>query len=148
MYFRVVPARPVILDGVSYVRSVEPLASLLFRRLRTGAPLGGIGRVQPGDASPISPATISVRVLDAASGGKAEAVADFLERSGFLVTSVEPAPPALDSSVLLWGHGAWRQRDVLSSYLPDLPDEYENARTRGTELVVVVAPDFDAPGPG
>ena len=138
--FRVVPARPVQIDGASYVEMVEPSASRLLDRIRRGVPLGSIGKAEPG--TPISPANIEVRVWDADSQGRADDVAGYLRRAGFVVTMVEAAPPEFDRSLLLWGHGAGNQQRVVSSYLPTLSDVYDNRNTRGSEITVVIAAGF------
>jgi hypothetical protein len=141
--FRVVPARPIEIDGLSYVEMITgPTgAEVLFRRIREGQGLGSIGREAP--STPISPANIEVHVLDANSGGAAERVADYLERAGFIVDTVEPAPPGLTTTKLLFGHGATKEANGVGSYLPTLPKLFDNAHTDGHEITVVIGPDFE-----
>jgi LCP family protein required for cell wall assembly len=141
--FRVVPARPLEADGVSYVEMITgPTgAEALFRRIREGRGLGSIGREAP--STPISPANIEVRVRDANSGGAAERVADYLERAGFIVNAVEPAPPGLTTTKLRYGGGATREANGVGSYLPTIPKLFDNVHTDGREITVVIGPDFE-----
>jgi hypothetical protein len=138
--FRIVPAQPTTLDGVAYVQAIEPQASALFERIRTGARLGTLGKAEPG--SPISPASITVRVLDAASGGGATEVAAYLQKAGFSVLPVEAAPSSLRGSELLWANGKGPQEAVVSSYLPGVEAHVNKVHTTGADVTVVVAPDF------
>jgi LCP family protein required for cell wall assembly len=138
--FRVLPALPKLIDGIDYVVPVQPQAGELLRRIRVGAGLGSIGREAPG--TPISTATITVQVLDANSGGKAEEVVSFLQRAGFVVLPLQQAPADLTKSVLLWGHGSGKQQAVLASYLTTLSSYNDNAHTKGAIQTVVIGPDF------
>lgn len=138
--FRTVPAIPVEIDGVSYVELIEDGAEKLFDRIRRGAPLGTIGRQAPG--TPLSPANVTVRVLDAGSGGQAEEVATYLRRAGFVVLAVEEAPPELDESVLLFRAPAEREARVVGSFLATLPRLFDEEHTQKREITVVIAPDF------
>jgi LCP family protein required for cell wall assembly len=138
--FRVLPARPVVIDNIDYVEAVQPEASELLRRIRRGAWLGTIGKEAEG--TPISTANITVQVLDANSGGKAEQVVSYLQRAGFVVLPLQPAPPDLTRSELLWGHRSGSVQRVLASYLTTLPGFYDNAHTRGAIQTVVIGPDF------
>ena len=119
---------------------VEPTASILFQRIRQGKALGTIGSEAPN--TPISPANITVQVYDANSGGKADQVVSYLERAGFVVLPVKPAPRDLRKSILLWGHGSGDREKVLASYLGALSAFYDNAHTRGDVQTVVIGPDF------
>jgi LytR cell envelope-related transcriptional attenuator len=90
----------------------------------------------------LSPAEISVRVYDASSNGKAQQVADYLQRAGFLVEPVETAPPQLLKNTLYWGHRAGEEQKVFSSYLPTLQQVYDNQVARAHEMTVVIGPGF------
>jgi hypothetical protein len=93
--------------------------------------------------TPISPANIVVRVLDANSGGKAAALASFLERAGFVVLPVEPAPAGLSKSEILFRSGTGGAPQVVASYTSfNLAKVLDDAHTKGSDVTVVVGPDF------
>jgi LCP family protein required for cell wall assembly len=138
--FRVLPVRTAVINGIDYVEAVQPQAGELLRRIRTGAALGSIGKEAL--YTPISNANITVQVLDANSGGKAQEVVSFLQRAGFLVLPLQQAPSDLRKSELLWGHGSGKQEGVLASYLATLQAYYDNAHTKGAIQTVVIGPDF------
>jgi LCP family protein required for cell wall assembly len=138
--FRVVPARPEVIDGIDYVVATRD-AEKLFTAIRTGAKkLGTIGVAQY--LTDLSPAEISVRIFDDHSNGKAEQVAEYLQKAGFLVEPVEDAPDGLLRNTLYWGHGAGNEQKVFSSYLPTLQQVYDNDVARAREMTVVVGPGF------
>jgi len=137
--FRVVPSRPTVIDGIDYVEATEG-AQELFRRIKNGERLGIIGVAQY--LTTLSPAEISVRVYDANSNGKAQQVADYLQRAGFLVEPIETAPPQLLKNTLYWGHRAGEEQKVFSSYLPTLQQVYDNQVARAHEMTVVIGPGF------
>jgi LCP family protein required for cell wall assembly len=138
--FRVVPAVPIDIDGVSYVELLEPNASQLFERIRDGKKLGSLGREAPG--TPVSTANISIRVWDANSGGQAAAVAAYLAQAGFNVGPVLPAPAGLTKSEILYGHGPIGDSRVVAAYLTTMRVVSDPAHTRGLEITVVVGADF------
>jgi LCP family protein required for cell wall assembly len=138
--FRVVPSLPTVIDGIDYVVATEG-AKTLFDRIRTGAKdLGIIGRAQY--LTDISPAEISVRIFDSSSNGKAQQVAEYLQKAGFLVEEVQPAPADLLRNTLYWGHRAGNEQKVFSSYLPTLQQIYDNNVARAREMTVVIGPGF------
>jgi hypothetical protein len=137
--FRVVPSRPKVIDGIDYVVATES-AQELFRRIKGGERLGIIGMAQY--LTSLSPAEVNVRVLDAQSNGKAQAVADYLQRAGFLVEPVEEAPPKLLRNTLYWGHRAGDEQRTLTSYLPTLQQFVDNTVARGREMTIVIGPGF------
>jgi LCP family protein required for cell wall assembly len=141
VHFRIVPALPVEIDGVDYLTLAQPHAAILFNRMKQGKSLGNVGRA--GVLTPISPANITIRLFDADSGGKVDEVAEYLERAGFVVTEIEPAPPGLTGSVILWGPGGRLERVVVASYLSDLSQEFDDEQTRRNEVAVVIGPDFE-----
>ncbi len=143
MTFRVVPAVPSVEDGIAYVEMVEPRASELFRRIRDGGYLGGLGKQEP--HNPVSPADIHVRILDA--GGPAREVQEYLGRAGFVVTGVERAAAGRTRTLLLYADGAGKEKAVLSSYLPLVPVELSEDRIAGADLELVVGPDFQGISP-
>jgi LCP family protein required for cell wall assembly len=140
VHFRIAPAVPVQVGRVEYLQLLQPQASRLFRRMREGRSLGGIGREAA--LTPLSPANVTVQVLDANSGGRAAEVVDFLRRAGFVVLPVKPAPPELDRSVILWGHREAKPKSVVATYLPSLDVVNDPQHTVGAIVTVVVTPEF------
>jgi LCP family protein required for cell wall assembly len=138
--FRVVPAVPVEIGGVSYIQMVQPQASKLFDRIRTGRPLGRLGVELAG--TPLSPANITVRILDASSNGKAGQVMTYLQKAGFVVLAPEPAPSQYTTSVVLWGRARRKAELVVLAYLNGLPDKFSRFQTMGVDVAVVIGPDF------
>jgi LCP family protein required for cell wall assembly len=138
--FRIVPAVPIELNGVDYLKLLEPQASRLFKRMREGTWLGGVGKEAP--LTPLSPANVTVQVLDASSTGRAQEVAAYLRKAGFVVPPVKTAPAELTTSVILWGHDQTKLKEVVSAYLTSLDVVRDNKHTTGSVVVVVVAPDF------
>jgi LCP family protein required for cell wall assembly len=137
--FRIVPSVPV--EGLPYLTLVQPQASRLFHRMRDGRPLGALGRAAV--LTPLSPANVTVRLFDADSGGKVEEVAEYLERAGFVVREIEPAPPGLSGSLILWGSGATNEKEVVASYLADLAVEFDKEHIDRGEVAVVIGPEFE-----
>jgi hypothetical protein len=140
VHFRIVPAVPVQVGGVDYLQLLEPQASKLFTRMREGRALGSLGREAA--LTPLSPANVTVRVLDANSGGRAAQVVQYLRRAGFVVLPVKPAPPELNRSVILWGHREAQPKEAVATYLPSLDVVNDPAHTEGSIVTVVVAWDF------
>jgi LCP family protein required for cell wall assembly len=138
--FRIVPAVPVQFSGVDYLQLLQPQASRLFARLRSGQPLGNLGREAP--LTPLSPANVTVQVLDANSGGRAAQVIQYLQRAGFVVLAVKPAPPELTQSAILWGHREAKPKEVVATYLPSLDVVHDQIHTVGTIVTVVVTSNF------
>jgi LCP family protein required for cell wall assembly len=138
--FRIVPAVPVQVGGVDYLQLLQPQASRLFAKLRNGQPLGNLGREAP--LTPLSPANVTVQVLDANSGGRAAQVVQYLQRAGFVVLQVKPAPPELNQAVILWGHREAKPKEVVATYLPSLDVVHDQVHTVGTIVTVVVTANF------
>jgi hypothetical protein len=138
--FRVVPSVPVDVGGASYVQVVQPQASELFARIREGRPLERLGVELAG--TPLSPANITVRILDAASNGKASQVTAYLQKAGFVVLAPQPAPSHYSTSVVLWGPARRKAEQVVLAYLNGLPHKFSRAQTRGVDVAVVIGPDF------
>ena len=138
--FRVVPSVPEMIGDVAYVTLLEPRASDLFKRIREGQNLGGLGREAPG--TPVSPANVAIRIFDADSGGQAEEVAAYLSKAGFDVGPVLPAPADLPTSQIIWGHSGAGESRVVSAYLTSMLVVYDNARARRSEITIVIGSDF------
>lgn len=140
VYFRIVPAVPIQVGGVDYLQLLEPQASRLFARMREGRPLGIYGREAP--LTPLSPANVTVQVLDANSGGRAAQVVRYLQRAGFVVLPLKPAPPDLTRSEILWGHREAKPKEVVATYLPSLDVVNDQTHTIGSIVTVVATSDF------
>ncbi len=139
--FRAVPATPVVIGGIDYVQLVQPDASELFERIRDGKRLGSFGVELP--LTPVSPANITVRVFDANSGEKAQTVAAFLQKAGFVVLQVETAPPALTTSAILYRGSELDQGRVVASYTNTNLQVKPNAKyTSGVDVTIVSGADF------
>ncbi len=139
--FRVVPAVPVLIDDISYVEAVQPAANKLFYRIRKGQYLGSLGKEEPG--TPISPANITVQVMDAGNAQGAQDVASFLRRAGFVVRAIQASPADLTRSNILYAKGAGKQEAVVSSYLPLVPPLYDETHAiDGVDVIVAVGQDF------
>jgi LCP family protein required for cell wall assembly len=138
--FRVVPSFPEEIAGVDYLHLEEPDAGHLFNRIRSGTRLGTLGLQST--LTPISPANVTVQVLDANSGGAAQKVVEFLQRAGFVVEPLKTAPPKLTSSEVLWRRESSNYKDVVLTYLTLFPSRNDRTNTTGTTVVVVVGSDF------
>ncbi len=138
--FRIVPSVPVSINGVDYVQLIQPQAGQLFARLRQGVRPGGLGLAAA--LTRISPANVTVQVLDAGSSGAAQNVADYLQQAGFVVLPVAPAPAGLTTSAILWRGDSAEEKEVVASYLTLVPPKRDNRHTKGATVTVVIAPDF------
>lgn len=138
--FRVVPAIPVLIGGVDYVQLQQPEARNLFAKIRRGQYLGVLGKEEPG--SKVSPANITIRLEDAASGGKVQQVESFLKRAGFVVLPVTAAPAGQTKSEILYGTDFRNEMNVVSSYLPNMALVFDKHPVAGADLTVIVGPDF------
>ena len=117
-------------------------ASKFFSALRKGQSLGKLG--QGFQYTPFSPAQISVQVFDANSGGKAAKVLALLQKAGFEVLSMKPAPAGLSRTEILYGPSATKLQSAVASYLPRFVVAYAKAGTPGADVYVIVGPH--APG--
>jgi LCP family protein required for cell wall assembly len=138
--FRIVPSVPVQIGAVDYLRLEEPQAPGLFKRIRDGDRLGDLGL--HGLLTPLSPANVSVQVLDADSGGAAQQVFDVLQQAGFLMRPLRDAPPDLTTSEILWQTQSSEFKEVVASYLTLFPVRVDRRNTKGSTVVVVVGSDF------
>jgi hypothetical protein len=138
--FRIVPSVPVAINGVDYVQLLQPQAGHLFTRLRQGRAPGDLGVDAP--LTRISPANVTVQVLDAGAAGASQRVASYLQRAGFVVLPIEPAPAELTTSEILWNVQSAEEKEVVASYLTLVPPKRDRAHTTGATVTVVIAPDF------
>lgn len=134
--FRVVPSAPKAIDGISYVIPNEAQMQLLFDRLASGRPLGRLGRAAA--LTDPSPATIHVQVYDA-GGRRAPEVQRKLLGAGFAIASLQPAPPDLTESVILYASESLGE--VVSRRYPKVrTEEVPKAELGEADVVVVVGP--------
>jgi LCP family protein required for cell wall assembly len=138
--FRIVPSVPVTINGADYVALVQPQAGYLFARLREGRAPGRLGIAAP--LTRISPANVTVRVLDSGASAAAQQVVEYLQRAGFVVLPLKPAPAGLDNSAILWRQVSITQKEVVASYLTLVPPRKDLQHTSGDVVTVVIAPDF------
>jgi LCP family protein required for cell wall assembly len=141
VFFRVVPSVPTQIAGVDYLELL-PEARALFSRIKDGKQLGSLGREAA--QTNVSPASISVRVYDAGSGGQAQKVVTFLEDAGFVVLPMEPAPAGLTKSEIVYRKGFTDEERVVASYLSSLNSlyNYREAKDSGANVAVVIGSDF------
>ncbi len=152
--FRAVPTFPETIypagftTGISVVK-LKPEGRRLFERLREGRPLGDLGETQ--DRTEISPANVSVRVFDAASGGTADEVLSVIRRGGF---NVAPSlGRAVDlgvyRSVILYAPGAEDRAKVVAGYVPGLKlREAEPGQLKEVDVAVVIPAKYEPRPPG
>jgi LCP family protein required for cell wall assembly len=140
--FRVVPATPQTIDGVSYVVAEQPETDELFQRLRRREPLGDIGKVLLQTA--LSPAQVVVQARDAGASEEAVETTAFLRRAGFQVPEPSAAPPAYEESVILYRPGSEENAEVVQGYFDQLEMQQAPPELFGdtTQVLVIVAPDF------
>jgi len=141
VFFRVVPSVPTQVGGVDYLELL-PEAQALFSRIDSGKQLGSLGREAA--QTNVSPASVSVRVYDAGSGGQAQKVVTFLEDAGFVVLPMEPAPAGLTKSEIVYRKGFTDEERVVASYLSSLNSlyNYRDAKDSGANVAVVIGSDF------
>jgi LCP family protein required for cell wall assembly len=121
--FRSVPGDPYATvntpAGTVDIVKLKPQAKVLFKRLREGLPLGTLGKTLTG--TPPSPATISVRVYDDASGQVAPRAFRLLTKGGFDVRPTAPAGSlASRGPAILFRPGADQEAQVVHGYLRKL----------------------------
>jgi LCP family protein required for cell wall assembly len=156
--FRVVPSRPagITVNGqyLSVVRMVEPQANELFRRLRSGRPLGDLGLTQ--QQTPPSPAVIKVGVYDRRSAGMASRVYTTLTEGGFdtsipVQDAAELGPTQVNGSAILYDANSSDGKamaDVVQVYLSNLPEvPVRTSVLRGVSVAVVIGPSYVLPPP-
>jgi LCP family protein required for cell wall assembly len=138
--FRTVPAVPIQIGLEDFLRLEEPQAGALFEKIKDGKRLGDSG-LKP-LLTTISPANVTVQVLDANSGGAAQQVVTFLQQAGFVVKGLEPAPSGLTASAILWRNESKDFKEVVASYLTLFPVRLDKKNTSGSTVVVVVGSDY------
>ena len=81
-------------------------------------------------------------MLDAGSNGAAQRVATYLQKAGFVVQPIEPAPAELTKSAILYRGESVQQKEVVASYLALVPPKHDSRHTTGTIVTVVIGSDF------
>lgn len=123
--FRVVPGAPTTIyppsypGGISIVR-MDPSAEALFRAIREGRPLGELGKALPD--TEISPANITVAVVDRVSGGTALDVLTKLGEGGFdtspgLSADASALSGLIEGSAIVYKRGQEGMAGVVQKYL-------------------------------
>jgi hypothetical protein len=131
---RVVPAVPQDVDGLAVVVSL-PEAVRVYRRFMEGRPLGRLGLSSV--LTPISPAQISTRVLQAGSPAAATRAEDRQRDAGFIVLRRERMEEQEESETL-FARGERDQARVVEGYFPELPVRRGGDRLLGDAHVVIV----------
>jgi len=140
--FRVVPGIPQFIGDVSYVIAEQPETNQLFEHLRTGEPLGDLGKVLINTS--ISPAQINVQARDAGDADGTAQTTAFLRKAGFIVHEEAPAPTGYEGSVILYRPGSEENAEVVQGYYEQLEIEEAPPELFGDtiQVLVIVAPDF------
>ena len=147
---RVIPSLPRTIDEVSYVVAEQPETRTLFRRLAAGRPLGDLGQVLV--QTPVSPAQVSVVVLQAGALADARHAEGLLRRAGFRVLGRVQASGAGGRTQILHVAEAVDRAQVVLGYFPGLPLRQVAPELLGAaEVGVLVGDDYGAavtPGGG
>ncbi|HZD17961.1 MAG TPA: LCP family protein [Actinomycetota bacterium] len=153
--FRSVPTIPAgtYVNGqyLSIVKTIQPDADELFRRVREGRPLGDLG-TELSQTAP-SPANIVVGVYEREAPAVAAEVYGVLTEGGFdtspgIVGSVEIDRP-VKGAVILYREGAEPQAKVVGSYLRNLELVAAPPETlpEGQDVAVIVTARYAIPPP-
>jgi LCP family protein required for cell wall assembly len=120
-------------------------AKLLFKRLKTGKPLGTIGTVL--DLTPYTPANIRIRVFDESSGGKAQKVNGLLTQAGFDIQDLKTAQGLqVGGAALLYKPDTKPMADVVHGFLPTLGEKEVTAKVLPeVDVAVVIPSSYDGP---
>jgi LCP family protein required for cell wall assembly len=145
--FRVVPGIPQFIGDVSYVIAEQPEANQLFERLRTGEPLGDLGKVLINTTR--SPAQVNVQARDAGDAEGTAQTTAFLRKAGFIVHEQAPAPTGYEESVILYRPGSEENAEVVQGYYEQLEIEEAPPALFGDtiQVLVIVGPDFELAPP-
>jgi hypothetical protein len=134
-----------LIDEISYVIPLEHKARELFRRIETGEPLGGLGKILT--QTEASPANITTQVLAAGSADDAADAEQTLRGAGFVVLGTRDAPAGLKRTQIIFGTNAEQLARVVAGYFPETPAREGPRRLLGeANVVVVVGPDYRSLG--
>jgi LCP family protein required for cell wall assembly len=119
--FRSVPAYAATVGSLEVVK-MDPVAQQIFKAIRDGKPIGGVGTTSR--YTPPSPATIVAPVIDRASGGKAQDVEQVLADSGFDISrgvlDAASYGASVPGNVIAYAPGHDLEAKVVQQYLPGL----------------------------
>ena len=145
--FRAVPGVPGW-EGSLAVVHMDPSAETLFRAVREGTPISDIG-LQLGSTE-ISPANITVAVIDDASVGAAAQIEDLLSTTGFDVSpgiwDASRVPKGAKGATVVFRPGKDAMAQVLSRYLPGTK-VLESGALKGVPVAVVVPAGWEPAEP-
>lgn len=132
-------------EGSAQVIRMDPSAEELFEAIRQGRPISEVGTTLIG--TPISPANVTVAVIDDGSLGRAQDVETMLGNAGFDVSPGiwpgEQAPAdATGPATILYAPGHDGEASVLSKYLPGVAVA-ESAALEGAPLAVVITSGYE-----
>jgi LCP family protein required for cell wall assembly len=155
--FRAVPANPAVLHTSAYPSGIDvvtlaPEAKKMFAALRTGKPLGNLGKQL--DLTTVSEANIEVHVYDKASKGKADEVEKIVGESGFdvgdgAVLAADELKGAAQGSAILYTKAHKDMADVVAGYFPNLKEVQvgKGVITKG-DIAIQVTSDYKVTQPG
>ena len=154
--FRAVPSVPAgIYDSngafLSIVKTIQPEADELFRRIREGKDLGDLG-TELAQTAP-SPANIVVSVVDRGDGSTASDVFDVLTDGGFNTSAGLLDRSAIDpptkGSIILYREGEEAMAEVVGSYFPnmELVPAPQGTLPLEQDVAVVVTGGYEIPSP-
>jgi len=140
--FRAVPAVPFTLNGIDYVRALEPETKEIFSRIKNDQPLYMLGRVLP--LTGMSPANVRVQIYSRGTSARPQEIAGYLSKAGFNVLPILPAPPNLDKNEVRWQPDGHYQRQTVSHYIRGVKYIRGTTYGPGGAVVIVVGAHFPA----
>jgi anionic cell wall polymer biosynthesis LytR-Cps2A-Psr (LCP) family protein len=145
--FRAVPGVAATEGSKSVVR-MDPSANEIFRAIREGRAISGVG-TQLIDTPP-SEANTRVAVVDANSGGKAAGVEQVLTRAGFDVSpgiwDPAQAPAGVSGPAIVFAPGNDAYAGVVSTYFPGVK-LVSSAKLHGAQVAIVIPASYRPAGP-
>ncbi len=140
--FRAVPGYAATENGLSVIK-MDPSANQIFRAIRRGSPLGDAGTRLVN--TPPSEANITVPVVDQASGGTVQGVAQILAESGFDVSpGIVPYAgygAKVKGSWIAYAPGHEVEAQVVQKYFPGL--ELKQVEGLPDDVAVVIAAGYE-----
>jgi hypothetical protein len=127
-----------MIGGISVVR-MDPSAEQIFKAIRDGNPITGVGTQLV--LTPPSEANTTVAVIDVDSGDAATQVEDTLSVAGFNVSPgiVSGVPPTgVKGPAIVYRPGEGAYADVVSKYFPGLPTV--EVKDLGPAPVAIIVP--------
>lgn len=140
--FRAVPGYGATENGLSVIK-MDPSANQIFRAIRQGKPLGDAGTRLVN--TPPSEANVTVPVVDQASGGAVQGVAQILAESGFDVSPGIVAYAGYGARVkgswIAFAPGHEVEAQVVKKYFPGL--ELKQVAGLPDDVAVVIAAGYE-----